>query len=290
MLAAMTASADGYFPRGSSTLRRVHGARVVGLLYGQRALLLQATQPLAFTGLMQQTSGLDAPFRRLAHTATTMEAVFFGSRADADRETARVRAAHARVRGRIGGDAGPWPAGSRYAADDPELLLWILVCLADSAQAVYERFVRRLSSREREQFWREYALVGELFGLPRSHAPRTYADYRQLLREELASDRLHVTPEARELGRRVAFDLPLPARRRAALPVVNFAVAGLLPERVRELYGLRWGPDRDAALEALALWLRASARVTPTRLRRGSCAADYELVARTERERLRRAA
>ena len=39
---------------------------------------------------------------------------------------------------------------TRYAADDPELLLWILACLADSAQTVYERYVRGLSARERE--------------------------------------------------------------------------------------------------------------------------------------------
>jgi len=77
---------QGHFPRGSSTLRRVHGARIVGVLYGQRALLMQATHPLAFTGLTANTGGLQAPFRRLAHTATTMETVFFGTRAAADRE------------------------------------------------------------------------------------------------------------------------------------------------------------------------------------------------------------
>ena len=38
---------NGYFPAGESMLRRVHGERAVGLLYGQRALLMQATDPLA---------------------------------------------------------------------------------------------------------------------------------------------------------------------------------------------------------------------------------------------------
>lgn len=32
---------EGYFPRGRSMLRRVHGERAVGRLYGQRSLLLQ---------------------------------------------------------------------------------------------------------------------------------------------------------------------------------------------------------------------------------------------------------
>lgn len=270
--------ADGYFPRGRSVLRRVHGARIVGTTYGQRALLLQATHPVAFTGLIGSTGGQGAPFQRLAHTAKTMETVFFGTRAEADRETERVRRMHSRVR---------W-SGNR--ADDPEFLLWILACLADSAQAVYERMLRRLSDAEREDYWQDYLLVGELFGLPRSEAPPDYAGYRRYMRERLASDELAVLPEAREIGLKVAFDLPLPPYRQPGLAVINFVVLGLLPPRVRELYGLSWGPERQAALEGLSAALRLSARVAPARLRRGSSAADYDLVAKTERRRLREAA
>src|SRR3954467_11876924 len=87
---------SGYFPAGESVLRRVHGERAVGLLYGQRALLLQATHPVAFTGLVGSMSGLDAPFERLVRTAKIMETVYFGDRAAADRVTTRVRSMHSR--------------------------------------------------------------------------------------------------------------------------------------------------------------------------------------------------
>jgi uncharacterized protein (DUF2236 family) len=277
---------EGYFPRGRSVLRRVHGARIVGVTYGQRALLLQATHPLAFAGLISNTSGLDAPFARLAHTATTMETVFFGARVDADRETARVRSLHARVRGTIDSRAGPHPAGSAYSADDPEFLLWILACLADSAQAAYEGFVRRLGDDEREAFWDDYLTVGELFGLSRGAAPTTYAAHRGYMSERLSSDELFVTDEARELGRRVAFELPVPRGREPALAVINFAVLGLLPQRVRDLYGLDWDRGRRLAFDALRASLRVSSRFTPARVRRGSSAADYEVVRRAEAERI----
>jgi uncharacterized protein (DUF2236 family) len=281
---------DGYFPRGRSVLRRVHGERVVGVVYGQRALLMQATHPLAYAGLIGNTSGLDAPFRRLAHTAKTMETVFFGTRAAADRETERVRRMHERVRGALTEPAGRYPAGSAYRADDPEFLLWILACLADSAQAVYERFVRPLDEREREDYWADYVRLGELFALPRSHAPATYGEYREYMAKRLASPDLHVTAHARELARRVAFDLPLPTRRRPALAVINLMVLGVLPPRVRELYGLRWSPVQEVALAGLATWLRGARPLAPARLRRGPSAGEYELVARTEAQRLRRAA
>jgi uncharacterized protein (DUF2236 family) len=284
-MAPVAPEAEGYFPRGRSVLRRVHGERVVGRLYGQRALLLQACHPLAFAGLTANTHGHDAPFRRLVHTAKTMETVFFGTRAEADRQTARVRAMHARVRGSIEEPAGPHPAGSSYRADDPEFLLWILACLADSAQAVYERFARKLTNAERDGYWEDYLVVGELFGLPREHAPATYADYRGYMAERLASDDLHLTDEARELGRTVAFDLPLPLHRQPALLAINHAVAGLLPPRVRELYGIGWSPAHGVALEALALSLRRMRPLTPRAMRRGSCADEYDLVARTEAAR-----
>src|SRR3954447_2999137 len=124
----------GYFPAGESILRRVHEQRAVGLLYGQRALLMQATDSVAVTGLLGHTTGLSAPFRRLARTGQAMEAIFFGSRAEADRITSRVRKMHARVR---------WTTddGAQLAADQPDMLLWILACLADSALAMHHWFV-----------------------------------------------------------------------------------------------------------------------------------------------------
>ncbi|HEX8065043.1 MAG TPA: oxygenase MpaB family protein [Thermoleophilaceae bacterium] len=278
-------AADGYFPRGRSVLRRVHGERVVGVLYGQRALLVQACHPLAFAGLTANTHGREAPFRRLAHTAKTMETIFFGSREDADRETGRVRAMHERVRGEIAEPAGRHPAGSPYRADSPEFLLWILACLADSAEAVYERFVRRLRPGERDAYWDDYLTLGELFGLPRSEAPPDHAGLRAYMADRLAGDELHLTDDARELGRQVAFELPLPWDRRAALPAINHAVAGLLPPRVRRMYGIRWSPVHDLAMEAIVLSLRAVRPLTPHDVRRGPTAADYDVVARAESRR-----
>jgi len=281
---------NGYFPPGESVLRRVHEERAVGLLYGQRALLLQATHPVAFTGLLASTTGTDAPFQRLARTAKVMETVFFGTRAEADSVTRAVQKMHSRVRGTTDRRAGRHAAGTPYSADDPEFLLWILACLADSALVLHRIFVSDLSAAEGQRFWDDYLLVGELFGLRREHAPATFREFRGYMRERLASSDLHVTEEARELGRRVAFDLPLPAARRAALPAVNLAVTGSLPRRVRRLYGIGWSAAHEAAYQALVRSHRLSRPVVPLALKRGSCARDYDLVARTERRRLAAAA
>jgi uncharacterized protein (DUF2236 family) len=280
----------GYFPPGESVLRRVHEERAVGLLYGQRSLLMQATHPVAFTGLLASTDGTPAPFQRLARTATIMETVYFGTRADADRVTQAVQKMHARVKGRTDKPAGRHPAGTPYSANDPEFLLWILACLADSALVLHRIFVDDLTPAECERFWDDYLVVGELFGLRREHAPATYREFRDYMRERIASRDLFVTDEARELGRHVAFELPLPAARRAALPAINLAVTGSLPRRVRELYGIGWSAAHEAAYQALVRSHRLSRPVVPLSLKRGSCARDYDLVARTERRRISTAA
>ena len=276
----------GYFPSGESVLRRVHEERAVGLLYGQRSLLMQAAHPVAFTGLLSSTTGTPAPFQRLVRTAKMMETVYFGSRADADRVTATVNRMHARVRGRTDRRAGRHPAGTPYSATDPALLLWILACLADSALVLHRVFVGDLDAEDSERFWQDYLTVGELFGLGRGDAPASYDEFRDYMRERIASRELFVTDEARDLGRNVAFDLPLPAARRAALPAVNLAVTGSLPGRVRRLYGIPWSAAHEAAYQALVRGHRLSRPVVPLSLKRGSCARDYELVARTEKRRL----
>jgi uncharacterized protein (DUF2236 family) len=280
----------GYFPAGESVLRRVHEERAVGLLYGQRALLMQATHPVAFVGVVGSTTGLDAPFKRLARTAQIMETVFFGSCEEADRVTRRVRGMHAHVRGVTDRAAGPHPAGSPYAADDPDMMLWVLASLAESALTLHRWFVGPLSRSQRERFWDDYLLVGELFGLDRTHAPATYGEFRDWYRDRLESGELYVTEDAREIAMRVAFDLPLPTRRRPVLPAINLAVAGTLPPAVRRMYGITWTAGHDAAFRSLVIGSRLSRPIVPEALKRGACARDYEAVARTEAHRLRHAA
>src|SRR5262249_8413021 len=77
---AMSVAAAHYFPPGRSLARRVHGDRAVGLLYGQRALLIGALEPLTYTGTMLSTKSGDRPFMRLARPAKIHETVFLGPR------------------------------------------------------------------------------------------------------------------------------------------------------------------------------------------------------------------
>src|SRR4051794_15408616 len=103
-------AAAGYFS-DDSMLRRIHRERAVALS-GPRALLMQATHPLAVSGLLAHSSAMDEPYDRLARTAQVMSTIGFGTREEADRITKHVRAMHRRVQGRIPTAVGRYPAGT----------------------------------------------------------------------------------------------------------------------------------------------------------------------------------
>jgi uncharacterized protein (DUF2236 family) len=250
-----------------SMVRQVHREYAVRLA-GPRTLLLQATHPVAFAGFFAHTGALDAPYERLARTARVIDEIIYGERAEAERLTRRVRAMHHRVRGALAEPAGRFPAGTPYAADDPELLLWILAPIVDSTLLVHDKYVRRLSRDERDAYWQDYRVIGTLFGLLPDEMPATIEDFDAYMEAMLASGDLHVTDRARELAIEIVLHPPVPLRARPLLELVNQITVGLLPAEIRRAYGLSWDPARSVALHGGAEYVRrVMMPLLPRRLR-----------------------
>lgn len=261
---------DGYFA-SDSMLRRVQGERVV-MISGPRALLMQAADPLAVEGLLAHTKGMDDPYKRLERTAEVMSAIGFGTREEADRMTRRVRSMHRRVRGTLDHDVGPFPAGTPYAADDSKLLLWVLFTLVDSGIVVYERFVKRMSAAEKEAYWSDFRIVGNLFGLADSEMPANIAELDEYRRDRYSSGELVITAWARETARQIVMEPPVPVALRPLLEAANYVTVALLPRVIRDQYGffpLPPGPLRELTVNAYAAYVkRGVLPFVPSRLRR----------------------
>jgi uncharacterized protein (DUF2236 family) len=286
-----TVSEPGYFT-DDSMIRRVMRKRAVGLTYGQRALVIGAVHPLLYVGTAEHTEHRTTPYTRLALTGRLFEAVALGSRGEADRARAFTHRKHATVQGALPEDAGAHhPAGTRYAAHDPQLMFMTMAFTVDSAEVMHDLLVRRLSGTEREDLYQDYVRWGELFGMPREAAPASYPQFRRYFDDYLASDELFLTDEARLVGtylsgQRVPYPLPLPLNQ-----VVNsmyLLIQGSLPPRIREMYAMPWGRRDEIAFRTLAQAVRTAHRTPPLAPRvlhgtlAGPSAPVYRLLTRRE--------
>lgn len=279
---------EGYFPRGRSVLRRVQGERAVGLMYGQRALMIGALDARNFVGTATHTRYRDRHFKRLSATAKMFETIFFGTRREADRVLAVVSGMHGEVHGELGADSGAFPPGTPYSALDPELMLWTIAVAADSSARFYELLVRGMRPGELDSFWSDWVRFGELFGMPREVAPSGWGEFREWFDGRLAGEEMALTEEARTVGRGVAFHIPAPRIEAPVMEVHNLILLGSLPRLVRELYGLPWDLGRELAFAATTRGLRLSRPLSPRSTRRGRNGGHFDRVARIEADLIAR--
>jgi uncharacterized protein (DUF2236 family) len=251
------ASTDGYFGP-DSVIRRLGNTPIVPLLGGGPAVLMQMAHPLVAAGVIEHSDYRRDLWQRLFRTIRALYLIAFGTKAEADRAGEAVRTVHASVRGKTRRRLGRFPAGTPYSAEDPELMLWVHATLVESSLAIYHRFVHALREEEQECYYQEMALVARVFGTPGDVIPRSLADFREYVREQLEGDAIAVTPPARDVAE-VIFDAPLPLPLRPLVPAHRLSTAGLLPPRLRDEYGLPWSALHELALFVAARSLHLSA-------------------------------
>jgi uncharacterized protein (DUF2236 family) len=248
------ASRDGYFAP-ESVIRRVGNTPLTPFLGGGPAVLLQVAHPLVAAGVFHHSDFHRDLWRRLVRTLRALYLITYGTKSEAEQAGAAVEAVHAHVHGTTPTRLGRFPAGTAYSAADPELQLWVHATLVEASLTVYKRFVHSLSAEEQERYYQEMAFVARLFGTPAEVIPRSLADFRCYFADQLAGTTITVTEPAREIAA-VILEAPLPAPLRLLAPAHRLASAGLLPERLRAEYGLRWSTLHELALPLAARSLR----------------------------------
>ncbi|WP_146211034.1 oxygenase MpaB family protein [Quadrisphaera granulorum] len=239
---------DGLFGPGSATWE-LHTDPMIGPA-GLRALVLQALHPLAMHVVAQHSTFKQETWQRLHRTGEYVDAITFGSTAEAHRAAARVRGIHARVRG-----TDP-ETGLEYRADDEDLLLWIHCALVDSILDVVARSRparEALSDATADRYVAEQVISAELVGVRPEVVPASRADLAAYFEE--VRPHLRVTREAREAASYVIAP-PLEARTLLSTPVapVWFGVAGTaaasLPGWARRMYAVPELPGAEASNDA----------------------------------------
>jgi uncharacterized protein (DUF2236 family) len=180
--------------------------------------------------------------------------IVFGDRETAMAAARTVNQVHGRVR------------GETYSAQDPELLLWVHATLVDTALVTYETFVKLLTPHEREDFYQEMKLMGEMLGIPRDRFPPRFADFEAYMELMIHNGPVRVDARSLELGREIRRPRLRLVPGSAMIPL-DVITAGLLPPTLREQFDLRWGSRERRAFAIAVKALPRIVALTPPLLR-----------------------
>ena len=105
-----------------------------------------------------------------------------------------------------------------------------------------------------------------LLGLSYTDMPRTVKDLQQYVDDMIHSNRLAATPESRQLAQQLLF-LPIPAILRPLLHLNYQITCALLPQPIREIFGMEWIATQQHAFDLLARGMRIVIPRLPMSLR-----------------------
>jgi uncharacterized protein (DUF2236 family) len=236
---------------------RIHADPVM-LVGGLRALLVQGLEPRAMAAVDQHSAFREDPWGRLERTTNFVLETTYGDTAAAEAAAARVRRVHTHIHG-----IDP-VTGEAYAANDPDLVLWIHAVEVESFLLAYRTFAGRVTSEDGDRYVAEMSRVAEMVELPPGRAPRTEGELHEYLRSVRG---LQATPAAFD-GLRVVLFPPMDLRYRPLWAIPTTAAVAILPAYARRLYRIPWFPPAAlpvrTAVFALSRVLNLVTRTPPS--------------------------
>ena len=225
----------GYFAEDGAawTVHAGMGTMVAGI----RALLLQALHPGALAGVHDWSRYHEDPIGRLTGTVRWVICLTYGSRAQAEQETARVGRFHRRVTGTYRTTDG---ADRPYTAADPELVEWVHLAFTDAFLTCHQTWGPPIPGGA-DAYVTEWATAGRLMRV--ANLPMSVAELRRRLDGFLERGVLRRDERVDDVVRFLRKP-PFPGSRSMSLAYrVLFASAvATIPRRYRRLLGLRRTP------------------------------------------------
>ena len=219
-----------------------------------RAILLQVAHPKVAQGVAEHSNFAEHPFKRLRGTLDFV----YGTTVGTPEESAWVAAGVNRIH--------TYVKGPGYSANDPDLQLWVAATLYKSALQIYELTLGPMSSAMREEFCRESAVYSTLLGCPEDLWPSSAEEFEKYWDGALAA--LVVSDDAKRICHDLLYSKAVPLLLRPLLPVNRLITTGLLPERLREEFGLVWDERRERVFRSGIRVARRTYPWVPRRVRR----------------------
>ncbi|MFJ7423282.1 oxygenase MpaB family protein [Streptomyces uncialis] len=206
-----------------------------------RATVLEAAHPQIGAALIDSSTFVAHPWRRLRNTLLSMQRMFGADDEARQREAARLNRMHARLSGT---DARDQP----YDAMDPQVRAWVVATMYESAVTMYRLSGQPLDQSTMEGLYAEFQAFLAVLGDQAGHLPPTLQEfwpyYDRVVEEELEN-----TEALRIILYKLFDHLPAPAvleglptvwaaGRALAGPVLGAVTVASLPESFRRRAGL----------------------------------------------------
>ena len=239
---------DGFF-KPESMIRRISQEGVV-LLGGGHAILLQLAHPFISAGVDDYSNFQSEILTRLYHTISFMHSLVFEGRKKAHKSIEHFHAVHNNIKGYLWHRSGNYPPNTYYSGSDPQAKLWVHATFIHTSLKVYEKFIKPLTPEERINYYSDSLKLAELLGIPSYIVPESPDEFQRYMKSMLSGNELTVTSTTRYLANSVLYPKVgfLPS---ISAKLLRLVTAGLLPERFRLEYGLKWDWKRQYLLKAL---------------------------------------
>jgi uncharacterized protein (DUF2236 family) len=212
------------------------------LFGGARALLMHAAHPLIAAGARQTSFYQRDPWKRLIRTLSLQNSVTFGTKEEADESAHRINKLHEVIKG------DDEITGGYYDALDHEQLLWVHACLQISSIYFYEKTVKKLTDKEKNQYHEENSIAAEMVLVDRQVMPKTHEELKNwVIEKSKEKDYLVLTDVAIDVAD-IINGGPVPRHIKPIWPFISFTAFNTLPPEFKKIYGIKETKFKTALL------------------------------------------
>ena len=221
----------GYF--GPQSMMWKVNKEITVLFGGARALLMHAAHPLIAAGARQTSFYQRDPWKRLIRTLSLQNSVTFGTKEEADESAHRINKLHEVIKGE------DEITGGYYDALDHEQLLWVHACLQVSSIYFYEKTVKKLTEKEKNQYHEENSIAAEMVLIDPKIMPKTHEELKDwVIEKSREKDYLVLTDVAIDVADIISGG-PVPRHIKPIWPFIAFTAFNTLPPEFKNIYGIR---------------------------------------------------
>ncbi|ROO85999.1 uncharacterized protein (DUF2236 family) [Actinocorallia herbida] len=252
---------------GASLLKKLCGEARWGLA-ATRASILEAAHPQIGAALVEHSTFVAHPWRRLRNTVVSTQRIVSGDEGTRDKETARLNRLHGRI-------SGTDSHGRPYDAMDPEARAWVVASLFESTVTMCRLGGQPLDREEQEQLYAEFrAFLGHMGDEDGGSLPATLEEFWPYY-DRTIEEGLENTEAVHAVLYRLFAEVPAPpllrehpaawaAIRALAGPVATAITVASLPESYRRQAYLTAVPGAGVLMHGAYLTAGLATRLLPS--------------------------